>query len=121
MQVPLEPATQEPLSGQNFLFYRRESIGVPITPLSASPIRDVLHCDFRRLRLRGVLRIGWRPPLAFVRDELFLDEGVCILRPDDSLRICRELGIAIFTYAKHRNIVLSFDDLKLAFRGVLQC
>lgn len=66
-------------------------------------------------------RIGWRPPLAFVRDELFLDEGVCILRPDDSLRICRELGIAIFTYAKHRNIVLSFDDLKLAFRGVLQC
>ena len=64
---------------------------------------------------------GWRPPLAFVRDELFLDEGVCILRPDDSLRICRELGIAIFTYAKHRNIVLSFDDLKLAFRGVLQC
>jgi hypothetical protein len=72
---------------------------------------------FGSLRLRSVLRIGWRPPPAFVRDELFLDEGVCILRPADSLRICRELGIAIFTYAKHRNIVLSFDDPKLAFRS----
>ena len=65
----------------------------------------------------ALLRIGWRRPLAFVRDELFLDEGVCILRAADSLRISRELGIAIFTYAKHRNIVLSFDDPKLAFRS----
>ena len=30
---------------------------------------------------------------------------------------CRELGIAIFTHAKHRNIILSFDDPKLAFRS----
>ena len=67
-------------------------------------------------------------------DELFLDDGVCILRPADGLRICRELGIAIFTYARHRNIVLSFDDPKPACRrqfalfyeaidrlGILQC
>jgi hypothetical protein len=64
----------------------------------------------------GVLRIGWRPPLAFVRDKLLLDEGVCILRPADSFRIRREFCVAIFTYAKHRNIVLPFDDPKLAFR-----
>ena len=55
-------------------------------------------------------------PLAFVRDELFLDVGVCILRSAYSLGICSELGIAIFTHAKHRNIILSFDDPKLAFR-----
>ena len=60
--------------------------------------------------------IGWRPPLAFVRDELFLDAGVCILRSAYSLGTCRELDIAIFTHAKHRNIILSFDDPKLAFR-----
>jgi hypothetical protein len=54
--------------------------------------------------------------LAFVRDELFLDAGVCILRLVYSLGIYRELGIAIFTHAKHRNIILSFDDPKLAFR-----
>jgi hypothetical protein len=47
---------------------------------------------------------------------LFLDVGVCILRSAYSLGICRELGIAIFTHAKHRNIILSFDDPKLAFR-----
>jgi hypothetical protein len=55
-------------------------------------------------------------PLAFVRDELLLDVGVSILRSADSLGICRELGIAIFTHAKDRNIILSFDDPKLAFR-----
>jgi hypothetical protein len=55
-------------------------------------------------------------PLAFVRDELFLDVGVCILRSAYSLGICRELGIATFTHAKHRDIILSFDDPKLAFR-----
>lgn len=55
-------------------------------------------------------------PLAFVRDELFLDVGVCILRSAYSLGICRELGIATFTNAKHRHIILSFDDPKLAFR-----
>jgi hypothetical protein len=38
------------------------------------------------------------------------------LRSAYSLGICRELGIAIFTHAKHRNIILSFDDPKLAFR-----
>jgi hypothetical protein len=43
-------------------------------------------------------------PVAFVRNELFLDVGVCILRLGDSLGICRELGVAIFTKAKHRNI-----------------
>lgn len=58
-------------------------------------------------------------PLAFVRDELFLDVGVCILRSAYSLGICRELGIAIFTHAKHREIILSFDDPKLAFRHAL--
>ena len=36
-----------------------------------------------------------------------------------SLGICRELGIAIFTHAKHREIILSFDDPKLAFRHAL--
>jgi hypothetical protein len=46
----------------------------------------------------------------------FLDVGVCILRLAYSLGICRELGIAIFTHAKHRNIILSFDDPKFAFR-----
>jgi hypothetical protein len=51
-------------------------------------------------------------PLAFVCNELFLDVGVCILRSAYSLGICRELGIAIFTHAKHRNIILSFDDPK---------
>jgi hypothetical protein len=43
-------------------------------------------------------------PVTFVRNELFLDVGVCILRLGDSLGICRELGVAIFTKAKHRNI-----------------
>jgi hypothetical protein len=54
-----------------------------------------------------------------VRDELFLDVGVCILRSAYSLGICRELGIATFTHAKHRDIILSFDDPKLAFRHAL--
>jgi hypothetical protein len=45
-----------------------------------------------------------------------LDVGVCILRTAYSLGICRELGIAIFTYAKHRNVILSFDDPEIAFR-----
>ena len=54
-------------------------------------------------------------PLAFVRDELFLDVGVCILRSADSLRICRELGIATITNAKHRDIIPPSDDPKLAF------
>ena len=50
-------------------------------------------------------------------NELFLDVGVCILRSAYSLGIYRELGIAIFTHAKHRNIILSFDEPKLAFRS----
>jgi hypothetical protein len=56
-------------------------------------------------------------PIAFVRNELFLDVGVCIPRLAYSLGICRELGIATFAHAKHRNIILSFDDPKLAFRS----
>jgi hypothetical protein len=56
-------------------------------------------------------------PLAFVSNELFLDVGVCILRSADSLGICRELDITIFTHAKHRNIILSFDDPKLALHS----
>jgi hypothetical protein len=62
--------------------------------------------------------VGIRP-LAFVRDELFLDVSVCILRSAYSLGICRELGIATFTNAEHRDIILSFDDPKLAFRHAL--
>jgi hypothetical protein len=54
--------------------------------------------------------------LAFVRDELFLDIGVCILGLAYSRRICGELGITVFTHAKHRKVVLPFDDPKLAFR-----
>jgi hypothetical protein len=56
-------------------------------------------------------------PVAFVRNELFLDVGVCILGSAYGLWICRELGTATFTHAKHRNIILSFDDPKLAFRS----
>jgi len=56
-------------------------------------------------------------PVAFVRNELFLDVGVCILGSAYGLGICRELGTATFTHAKHRNIILSFDDPKLAFRS----
>jgi hypothetical protein len=41
---------------------------------------------------------------------------VCILRSAYNRRICHELGIAIFTHAKHRNIIFSFHDSKLAFR-----
>ena len=79
---------------------------------------DVLSA-IRRVRSRSALRFAGIQPLAFVRDELFLDVGVCILRSAYSLRICRELGIAIFTHAKHREIILSFDDPKLAFRHAL--
>ena len=42
---------------------------------------------------------------------------MCILRLVYSFGICRELGITIFTQAKHRNIILSLDDPKLAFRS----
>jgi hypothetical protein len=56
-------------------------------------------------------------PIAFVRNELFLDVGVCINRPAYRLGICRELGPTTFADAKHRNIILSFDDPKLAFRN----
>jgi hypothetical protein len=55
--------------------------------------------------------------LAFVRNELFLDVDVCIPRSAYSLGICRKLGVAILTDAKHRNIILSSDDPKLAFRS----
>jgi hypothetical protein len=51
-----------------------------------------------------------------VRDELFLDKVVCVLRSAYNLWIGRELGIAIFTHAKHRKVIFSFDDPKLAFR-----
>ena len=51
-------------------------------------------------------------PLAFVRDELFLDAGEWrILRSAYSLGICRELGIAIFTHVKHRNIIFCLTIL----------
>ena len=53
---------------------------------------------------------------AFVRDELFLDVGVCILSLAYSVGIYRELGVTIFTHAKHRNIVLPLDDPKLTIR-----
>lgn len=56
-------------------------------------------------------------PVAFVRSELFLDAGVSVLGSAYGLGIHRELGKATFTQAKHRNIVLSFDDPKLAFRS----
>jgi hypothetical protein len=59
----------------------------------------------------------WHPPLAFVCNELFLDVGVCILGLTYRLGICRKLSIAIFTHAKHRNVIFSFDDPKLAFRS----
>jgi hypothetical protein len=49
------------------------------------------------------------------RDELFLNEGVRILRPAYCFGIRRELGVAVFTQAQHRNIILSFDDPKRAF------
>ena len=58
-------------------------------------------------------------PFAFVRDELFLDVCVCILGSAYSLGICRELGIAILTHSKHRKIILSLDDPKLAFRHAI--
>jgi hypothetical protein len=53
---------------------------------------------------------------ALVRDELLLDVGMSILSLAYSLGICRELGVATFTDAKHRNIVLPFDDPEFAFR-----
>jgi hypothetical protein len=65
----------------------------------------------RTASFRGLSR------LAFVCNELFLDVGVCILRSAYSLGIYREPGIAIFTHAKHRNIIVSFDDPKLTFRS----
>jgi hypothetical protein len=77
------------------------------------------QCDSARLRSRPASVLAFLASiqlLAFVRDELFLDAGVCILRSAYSLGIYRELGIAIFTHAMHRNIILSFDDPKLAFR-----
>jgi hypothetical protein len=84
--------------------------------LGGVPDRGCAQRDFRAFapdtrRLLTAVR-----PLAFVRDELFLDEGVCVLRSAYRLWICRELGIAIFTQAKHRHIILSFDDPKPAFR-----
>jgi hypothetical protein len=78
----------------------------------ASAIRRAfVHDPHRVLAFSASIQL-----LAFVRDELFLDVGVCILRSAYGLGTCRELGIAIFTHAKHRNIILSFDDPKLAFR-----
>jgi len=65
--------------------------------------------------MRTHIEAGVRP-IAFVRDELLLDEGVCILRSANSRRICDEIGSATFTHAKHRNIVFSFHDSKLALR-----
>ena len=58
-------------------------------------------------------------PIAFVCNELLLDVGVCILRTAYSLGICRELGIAIFTYAKHTGILFSrLTILKLHFAAL---
>jgi hypothetical protein len=54
-------------------------------------------------------------PLAFVRDELFLNEGVRILGSAYRFGIRRELSFAVFTHAQHRNIILSPDDPKPAF------
>jgi hypothetical protein len=53
--------------------------------------------------------------LARVRDELCLDVGMCILCLGYTLGTRRELGLAAFTDAKHRDIVFSFDDPKYAF------
>ena len=47
---------------------------------------------------------------------LFLDEGVCTPRSVYKSQDPHELGIAIFTHAKHRNIILSFHDSELALR-----
>ena len=54
-----------------------------------------------------------------MQDELFLDVGVCILRSAYGLGICRELNMAMLADAKHREIILSFDNPKLSFRRVL--
>ena len=53
---------------------------------------------------------------ALVRDEWSLDFGVCIPSLAHTLGMRRELGIRVFTHAKHRDIVFSFDDPKSTFR-----
>jgi hypothetical protein len=41
---------------------------------------------------------------------------MCIFGFGENVGLGREHGIAVFTYAKHRDIVHSFDDLKFALR-----
>ena len=53
---------------------------------------------------------------AFVRNELFLDIGVCILSLAYRVGIYPELGVTIFAHAKHRNIVLPSDDPEFTSR-----
>ncbi|MGA8440116.1 MAG: hypothetical protein WB762_24325 [Candidatus Sulfotelmatobacter sp.] len=56
--------------------------------------------------------------LALVRYELSLDVGVCMLSLTRTFGMRRELGITVFTQAKHRNIVFPFDDPKSTFRHI---
>jgi len=114
MQVPLEPATQEPLSGLDSLFmaWTRRCAYAYLR----APDMGWAHCDFGTFAHAARPVLGSAQPLAFVRDELFLDEVVCILRSVYSHRIRHELAVATFTHTEHRNIILSFHDSKLALR-----
>jgi hypothetical protein len=51
-----------------------------------------------------------------VSDELSLDISVCVLSLAHTLGMRCELGITVFTHAKHRDIFSSFDDPKSTFR-----
>jgi hypothetical protein len=94
--------------------------GFFISSLNGSPKeqqrQEELHLIAERFVHDAHRNLACRQPLAFVRDELFLDEGVCILRSVYNHRIRHELAVATFTHAKHRNIILSFHDSKLALR-----
>lgn len=84
----------------------------------AATLKTYRRCSARSGAIHDPHRVfAGIQPLAFVPNELLLDVGVCVLRPAYSLGICCKLGVAIFTYAKHRNIFLTLDDPKLAFRS----
>jgi hypothetical protein len=85
-------------------------------PVLRAPDMRRAHCDFGTLAHPAHPVWGVVQALAFVRDELFLDEAVGILRSVYSHRIRHELAVATFTHTKHRNIMLSFHDSKLALR-----
>lgn len=87
--------------------------GVPM-PVLCAPDMGCAHCDLGTFAHAAHSVWGDVQALAFVRDELFLDEGVCILRSVYSHRTRHELAVATFTHTKHRNIILSFHDFKLA-------